>query len=168
MPREALEAEIDRMRSLGLDGVRAQRDPDCELADLGHLSRSRLRDLWQKEVGERPPGSFGRELLALGIAYVRQERHYGGLRKASVRELDRLFGRMLAGSTGEGRAPPLGRPGTILVREWQGTVHHVTVVADGYVCNGRTHSSLSGIAVATGTKWNGPRFFGLREANDGV
>ena len=76
---------------------------------------------------------------------------------------------MLAGSNGEGRAPPLGRPGTILVRQWQGATHHVTVVADGYVWNGRTHSSLSGIARAiTGTKWNGPRFFGLREANDGV
>jgi Protein of unknown function (DUF2924) len=149
--------------------TRAGHQPDCDLADLGHLSRSQLRDLWQKEVGEKPPRSFGRELLALGIAYVRQERRYGGLRKASVRELDRLFGRMLAGSTGEGWAPPLGRPGTILVREWQGTTHHVTVVADGYVWNGRTHSSLSGIARAiTGTKWNGPRFFGLREANDGV
>src|SRR6266571_7434986 len=94
-------------------------DPDLDLADLGHLSRSQLRDRWHKEVGERPPGSFGRELLALGIAYVRQERRYGGLRKASVRELDRLFGRMLAGATRDGRTPPLGRPGTILVREWQ-------------------------------------------------
>ena len=149
--------------------TRAGHEPDCDLADLGHLSVSQLRDLWQKEVGEKPPRSFGRELLALGIAYVRQERRYGGLRKASVRELDRLFGRMLAGSNGECRAPPLGRPGTILVREWQGATHHVTVVADGYVWNGRTHSSLSGIARAiTGTKWNGPRFFGLREANDGV
>jgi hypothetical protein len=61
------------------------------------------------------------------------------------------------------------RPGTILVREWQGTTHHVTVVADGFIWNGGSHSSLSGIARAiTGTKWNGPRFFGLREANDGV
>jgi hypothetical protein len=149
--------------------MRAQQEPDCDLADLGHLSRSQLRDLWQKEVGEKPPVSLGRELLVLGIAYVRQERRYGGLRKASVRELDRLFERTLAGSTGEGRAAPLGRPGTILVREWQGTTHHVTVVADGFIWNGCTHSSLSGIARAiTGTKWNGPRFFGLREASDGV
>jgi Protein of unknown function (DUF2924) len=144
-------------------------EPDMDLADLGHLSRSRLRDLWQKEVGEKPPGSFGRELLALGIAYIRQERRYGGLRKASAREIDRLFGRTLADLARAGTAPALARPGTILVREWQGTTHHVTVVADGFIWNGRSHSSLSGIARAiTGTKWNGPRFFGLREDNDGV
>ena len=144
-------------------------EPDSDLADLARLSRSQLRDLWQREVGEKPPGSFGRELLALGVAYVRQERRYGGLRKASSRELDRRFERTLAGSSQEGRGAPLGRPGTILVREWQGITHHVTVVADGYLWNGGTHSSLSGIARAiTGTKWNGPRFFGLRETKDGI
>jgi hypothetical protein len=149
--------------------MRAQHEPDLDFIDLSDRSRSQLRSMWQKEVGETPPGCFGRELLALGIAYVRQERRYGGHRKASVRELDRLFARALAGSIGEGTAPPVGRPGTILVREWQGTTHHVTVVPDGFIWNGNTHSSLSGIAQAiTGTKWNGPRFFGLREAKDGV
>jgi hypothetical protein len=144
-------------------------EQDSDLADLGDLSRSQLRVLWQKEVGEKPPGSFGRELLALGIAYVRQERRYGGLRKASAHEVDRLFGRTLADPAGKGRGPIMGRPGTVLVREWQGTTHHVTVVADGFIWNGCSHSSLSGIARAiTGTKWNGPRFFGLREDNDGV
>ena len=60
-------------------------------------------------------------------------------------------------------------PGTILVREWQGTTHHATVVADGFIWNGRSYSSLSAIARAiTGTKWNGPRFFGLREDDDRV
>jgi hypothetical protein len=50
------------------------------------------------------------------------------------------------------------------VREWQGTAHHVTIVNDGFVWNGQTHRSLSSIARAiTGTKWNGPRFFGMRE-----
>ena len=144
-------------------------EPDLNFSDLGHLSRSRLRELWQKEVGEKPPGSFGRELLALGIAYVRQERRYGGMRKASAREVDRLFRRTLADPAGEGRTPTMARPGTILVREWQGATHHVAVVADGFIWNGRSHSSLSGIARAiTGTKWNGPRFFGLREDNDGL
>ena len=143
--------------------------PDLDLADLDHLSRSQLRDLWQKELGEKPPQSFGRELLALGIAYDRQERRYGGMRKASAREVDRLFRRTLADPAGAGRAPARARPGTILVREWQGITHHVTVVADGFIWNGGTHSSLSAIARAiTGTKWNGPRFFGLRDDDDRV
>jgi hypothetical protein len=59
-------------------------------------------------------------------------------------------------------APPLPRTGTILVREWQGTTHHVTVTDDGFLWNGKPHRSLSTITRAiTGTKWNGPRFFGL-------
>jgi hypothetical protein len=148
--------------------MRARHGPELDFAELGKLPRSKLRDLWRHELGETPPGCFGRELLALGIAYARQEHRYGGFRKSSIREIDRLFARALAGSMGQGASPPVGRPGTILVREWQGTKHHVTVVADGFVWNGRTHSSLSGIAQAiTGTKWNGPRFFGLREAHDG-
>ena len=52
---------------------------------------------------------------------------------------------------------------------WQGTTHQVTVLADGYGWNGQHHASLSGIAHAiTGTKWNGPRFFGLREVGHAV
>src|SRR5262245_63434890 len=107
-------------------------EPDLDLADLGHLSRSQLRGLWHKEVGDKPPGTFGRELLALGIAYGRQERRYGGLRKASAREVDRLFGRTLLDPAGEGTAHTLARPGTILVREWEGTTHLVTAVAAGF------------------------------------
>jgi len=59
---------------------------------------------------------------------------------------------------------PLPRAGTILVREWHGTTHHVTATDDGFLWNGKIHRSLSSIAGAiTGTKWNGPRFFGLRD-----
>ena len=145
-------------------------EPDMDFADLGELPRSELRKVWEGEFGEDPPACFGRELLALGIAYARQEHRYGGFRKTTIRELDRLFARVLGGVSGKGRASPFGRPGTVLVREWKGTAHRVTVVEDGFVWNGKTHSSLSGIARAiTGTKWNGPRFFGLREeATDGV
>jgi hypothetical protein len=59
---------------------------------------------------------------------------------------------------------PLPRPGTVLVREWRRVTHHVTIVEDGFLWNGTTHRSLSTIARAiTGTNWNGPRFFGMRE-----
>jgi Protein of unknown function (DUF2924) len=56
-------------------------------------------------------------------------------------------------------------PGTILTREWNGHTHRVMVVADGFAWEGQTYDSLSSVALAvTGTKWNGPRFFGLRSA----
>ena len=158
---------------------------DCDFWDLDRLSRSELRHLWRQEFGGEPPSSFGGDLLALAIAHARQERQYGGLPKSVARELDRLFDRALPGSSGSagrdgtgtrgsvhkriGQSPKLTRPGTILVREWQGTIHHVTVMADGFLWNGRAHNSLSGIARAiTGTKWNGPRFFGMRELNDAL
>jgi hypothetical protein len=61
----------------------------------------------------------------------------------------------------------LPRNGTVLVREWQGTTHHITIVNDCFLWNGNTYRSLSAIARAiTGTKWNGPRFFGMREQKD--
>ena len=49
------------------------------------------------------------------------------------------------------------------VREWKGKNHRVTVVTDGFAYEGRTYDSLSPIArLITGSRWNGPRFFGLR------
>ena len=163
----------------------ARRRSDCDLGDLDRLSRSALRHLWRQQFGGEPPSSFGGDLLALAIAHARQERQYGGIPKSVARELDRLFDRALPGSSGpdgqegtgthsgahnrNGQSPKLTRPGTILVREWQGTTHSVTVMADGFLWNGRAHNSLSGIARAiTGTKWNGPKFFGMREPNDAL
>jgi hypothetical protein len=56
------------------------------------------------------------------------------------------------------------RPGTPLVREWEGVSHRVMVMAEGFAWNGSTYPSLSKVARAiTSTRWNGPRFFGLRD-----
>jgi hypothetical protein len=56
------------------------------------------------------------------------------------------------------------RPGTVLGREWKGRMQRVAVLADGFAWNGKTYPSLSQAAFAiTGTRWNGPRFFGLRD-----
>lgn len=58
-------------------------------------------------------------------------------------------------------------PGTVLVREWDRRPQRVMVLADGFAWNGQTYDSLSKVAFAiTGTKWNGPRFFGLRDKAD--
>ena len=145
------------------------RHATAAIHSLDGLSRSELRALWIQELGERPPATLGRDVLALAIAYTRQERRQGGLSKPVARELDRLFDQTLRGDrTGKAAIlmAPLPRSGTILVREWQGTTHHVTVVDGGFLWNGKTFRSLSRIARAiTGTSWNGPRFFGMRDAN---
>jgi len=134
---------------------------------LEQLSRAELRILWEREFAGKPSSSLGRDILALGIAYARQERRHGGLPRPVAKELDRLLARALgdgATDTPQLSATPLPRSGTILVREWHGTTHHVTVVDNGFLWKGKLHRSLSAIARAiTGTKWNGPRFFGLRD-----
>jgi len=134
---------------------------------LGKLSRQELRTLWEKEFSEKAPTTLGRDVLALGIAYARQERRHGGLAKSVAREFERLLAQVLLGEAAGGTEPfrtPLPRTGTMLVREWRGTTHNVTVADDAFLWNGKTYRSLSAIAYAiTGTKWNGPRFFGMRE-----
>ncbi len=143
-----------------------RRHVQFDVDNLVSLSRAELRDQWARELGEAAPTSLGRDILALGVAYSKQERIHGGIRRSIGRELDRLLSRALRPELGEVAhhpPPPLPRIGTVLVREWNGVTHHVTIVADGFVWNGQTHRSLSRIARAiTGTAWSGPRFFGLR------
>jgi hypothetical protein len=96
-------------------------DLNIDLETLERSSRDELRALWTQELGDKPPQSLGRDVLALGIAYARQERLYGGLTRPVTKELDRLLAHALADGAIEGREPaatPLPRTGTILVREW--------------------------------------------------
>jgi hypothetical protein len=141
---------------------------NIDLEILEKSSRAELRALWERELGDKPPPTLGRDILALAIAYARQERLHGGLSRPVAKELDRLLAHTLRnGATGAPRPPAarLPRSGTLMVREWQGTTHHVTVVDGGFLWNGESYRSLSRIARAiTGTTWNGPRFFGMREA----
>ena len=134
------------------------------------MSRAELRVLWEREFAGKAPATLGRDILALGIAYARQERRYGGLAKPVAKELDRLLARVLRDDATDApslQRQPLPRTGTILVREWRGTTHQVTVVDEGFLWNGKTYRSLSSIARAiTGTNWNGPRFFGMREVKE--
>jgi hypothetical protein len=145
-------------------------DPKVSINNLEQKSRAELRVLWEGEFAGKAPPALGRDILALAIAYARQERRYGGLARPVAKELDRLLARVLrddATDASKTATSPLPRTGTILVREWRGTTHQVAVVDDGFLWNGKTHGSLSSIARAiTGTNWNGPRFFGMREVKD--
>jgi hypothetical protein len=139
---------------------------DVEVARLRDLDVGELRARWQTVFGRRPPPHLPRHLLFRVLAYGLQADQLGDLDSDSKRLLDR------SGSPEEAaqRAVNFGRriadlkPGTVLGREWKGHMQRVAVLADGYAWNGKTYPSLSKIAGAiTGTRWNGPKFFGLRD-----
>jgi hypothetical protein len=135
----AIEAEVDQVRSLGIDA---------------------LRKRWRSMFGAIPPKGLTKDIIARMIAYRIQEEAFGGLDRETIKLLDRL-------ARGE-KPSELNRrlkAGTVLVREYLGERHTVTVVPDGFLWADKTYASLSVIAqTITGTKWNGPRFFGLRMA----
>ena len=142
-----------------------------EIPDLESLKLNELRLRWHAQFGRAAPDTLSRPLLFRLFTYRLQAEAYGDLSSATVQFLEKL-GRA---KTGDGRSVLLpsevGRqgflkPGTVLVREHDGSTHHVIAVEDGFAWNGQTYASLSKIAKAiTGTQWNGPRFFGLRDRN---
>jgi hypothetical protein len=92
-----------------------------------------------------------------------QENAYGGLSNASQRELNRLVSALIAKPDANLTVARRVQSGTVLVRDWKGRSHRVVITADGFCYDDRTFSNLSEIArLITGTRWNGPRFFGLR------
>lgn len=131
---------------------------------LSATSLTELRRQWQQAHGSPPPRGLGRDLLARGISWKAQENAHGGFPPALQRELSRLAEQLdLSGELDVERQTFL-KAGTRLVREWQGRTCHVTVLRDGFIFEDRHYSSLSEIARAiTGTRWSGPRFFGLRQ-----
>ena len=128
---------------------------DQALRDIADMSRSELQDRWAKLTG-RPVPKLSIAMLRLALGYELQARAKGGLSRATRRQLD-----------GSGDARPRAMPfapGLRLVREWQGTVHVVTIDETRAIhWNGQCWKSLSEVARAiTGTRWSGPAFFGLK------
>jgi hypothetical protein len=141
----AVEAELGRL-------------PAMPIADL----RNRYRELFRTE----PPKAFGPDLLRRSIAHRIQEKAYGGLPRETQRLLDQLVKAAMAKPNGRLELPRRIKPGSELVRTWKQRTYRVMVMADGFAHDGKTFASLSEIASEiTGTRWNGPRFFGLRSAS---
>ena len=143
-----------------------------EIAHLRGLDFGGLRARWQS-VFQRPASAhLTRHLLFAVIAYRLQVDRFGDLDHATKQVLDRAVARE-AGPVMSARLASLDQkrtkltPGTVLVREWDRQSQRVMVMADGFAWNGQTYDSLSKVAFAiTGTRWNGPRFFGLRDKDD--
>lgn len=161
-----------------------------EIVALGNLSREELVERWVKAYGCAPPKGVKRGLLERAAAWHLQARYLGGhssrtrktirdavkigrpasrpsARKAT-READGSAAAQLENTSCTGRVdvtsipPRVVRPGSRLIREWNGRTHIVDVAETGYVFDGKTYRSLTAIAKRiTGVHWSGPRFFGL-------
>jgi hypothetical protein len=145
---------------------------DDESAHLRGLDLGGLRARWQSVFQKSAPAHLTRHLLFAIIAYRIQADRFGDLDQLTKQVLDRTDAKE-AGPVTSARLASFDQkqtrftPGTVLVREWDQQSQRVMVIADGFAWNGQTYDSLSKIAFAiTGTKWNGPRFFGLRDKED--
>jgi hypothetical protein len=135
------------------------------LAGLKALSVKELKAEWERLIGTAAPNN-SRVFLELRIAYRLQELTYGGPDRDTRRMLDLLADEVEGHNRRKHQIADPRNPvaGTKLLREWDGIEHTVTVLKDGFDWKGRRFKSLSAVArEITGTRWNGYRFFGLRE-----
>ena len=152
--------------------VSAKTSVEDEIAHLRGLDLRGLRARWHSVFQRSAPAHLTRHLLFAIIAYRIQADRFGDLDHETKQVLDRTA----AKETGPAMSARLASfdqkrtelsPGTVLVREWDRQSQRVMVMADGFAWNGQTYDSLSKVAFAiTGTKWNGPRFFALRDKED--
>jgi len=140
-------------------------DPTIE-AELDRLAKApivELRKRYREVFRADPPKAFGPDLLRRSIAQRIQEKAYGGLSGPAKRLLDQLVKAMAAKPNVKLELPRRIKSGSELVRVWNEQTHRVTVLAKGFAYQGEIFASLSEIANRiTGTRWNGPKFFGLR------
>lgn len=141
----------------------------ARLAALKAMSVNELKTEWQA-IFDAPAPNNSRTFLESRLAYRIQELTYGGPDKQTRRLLDLLADEVEGTLTRKAQIADPRNPvvGTKLIREWDGTAHTVTVLKDGFDWGGQRYKSLSAVARAiTGTRWNGYRFFGLRERKRG-
>lgn len=138
-PTADIENEIERIRTLGPDDARR---------------------LWQQTFKKSAPKALSRDLLARMLAWHIQEQAFGGHDRATLK----ILASFAKGAPDTPRKRRL-KPGTEIVREYQGERHTVIITAEGFRWREGDYPSLTAIArIITGTNWNGPRFFGLRTA----
>ena len=135
----------------------------AEIASLETLSRDQLKTRWRDLYAVEVPIRFSNDLLMRSIAYRMQERVLGGIKPGVRRLLEKVAENARTRSQDDVPLPLKVLPGTILIREWNGVRHEVTVLKDGVMFRGKHHRSLSSVAnVITGSCWSGPLFFGLK------
>jgi hypothetical protein len=123
-------------------------------AALENMDLQTLRFIWRTRFGLAPT-MRSPEILRLMLAWRIQAGVHGGVSVETRRAMRRR------------PAVPGGAvlgPGSLLAREWKGQRHEVIAAGEGwFLYGGERYRSLSHVArLITGSRWNGPRFFGLR------
>jgi hypothetical protein len=130
---------------------------------LGRKSSAELRSLWRDTFKQVAP-ELSPDLMSRAIAYRWQERQHGSLPTSTTREIARLTKLLVRTGTLESANELSLKPGTRLVRDWNGRTVNVLVSDNGFELDGRKYGSLTQIAYeVTGARWSGPRFFGLKK-----
>lgn len=154
----------------------AANDIELEIDGLRHLDLDALRLRWRAAFRRTAPAHLPRHLLLRLLAYRLQAQALGDVGKETERFLDQLTRQAKGGSLSKGDTSDSNNvsiplpgtetlaPGTLLIRDHDGARHQVMVLDEGFAWSGNIYPSLSKVALAiTGTNWNGPRFFGLRD-----
>ena len=135
---------------------------------VDQLDPARIREQWVEATGTPPPRYISRTLLMRMLADRIQVAKYGGISADLKRRLLKIADAISKGATVPDLPARKLKPGTILVRDWQGARHQVLVLDTGFAFDGQTFGSLSEIARRiTGTRWSGPTFFGLNVRRKG-
>lgn len=136
---------------------------DAALAELAYVDLAGLRARWLTVTGRPAPPSFRSTFLRQALAYEIAVAATGGLRASTKRQLKLLAEAARQGRFLEALQTVSLRPGTQLIRVWEGRTYRVDVTTDGFVLEGKKYRSLSALArEITGTSWNGWAFFGVR------
>jgi len=139
----------------------------AEIASLSKLGIDELRERWKAAFGKAPSRDISRSFLTRAIAYRLQEKAFGGLKPSTQRLLAEFGDDRTNGSAVVAAPSRTVQAGAVLVREWRGISHHVSVLEDGFSFRGKRYRSLSEVArEITGTRWSGPLFFGLKRSEE--
>jgi hypothetical protein len=133
-----------------------------EVRAVALLPLPALRAAWRARWGDAPKYR-SRDMLARAMTYRIQAEAFGDLPLGLQRKAAEYAAKFRADRSFKPAPTPVLKPGSSLIREWRGVRHEVAVTADGFSYLGKRYGSLSQVAFAiTGTKWNGPLFFGLK------
>ena len=127
----------------------------ARIADIDVMDRSECLERWRETFGRPPPKYLSPQFMKRVLIGEMQNRELGGASVKTTRRLNQIA---------SGKAPPItAKPGSHLIREWNGRTYQVEIVDDGYIMDEKRWRSLSAIARhITGAHWSGPRFFGVQ------